>query len=181
MEKAKVLHLRVGGDVLEGLQAIASKEDRSVNYVAIRFIERALAARAPKDKKPAPAKTKVIASAEVHQVFDAWRESVESPDSKLTVVRRDKIEDRLKEGYSVKDLIEAVQGWKNDDWRERPRHNALEVLLRNAEQADKFRRLFHQGPVQKELPRAVDEMTRVNDMWKEVGRRSEQWEVNDEA
>jgi hypothetical protein len=171
MEKAKVLHLRVGGDVLEGLQAIAAKEDRSVNYVAIRFIERALAARAPKDKKPAPAKTKVIASAEVHQVFDAWRESVESPDSKLTVVRRDKIEDRLKEGYSVKDLIEAVQGWKNDDWKERPRHNALEVLLRDAEQADKFKRLFHQGPP---LPRAVQEKDDVAAMWDAVARQFEE-------
>ena len=77
----------------------------------------------------------------VREVFDAWVVSTGRRDCHLTDGRREKITARLRDGYPLADLIDAVRGWKQDPWSERPRNNDLIVLLRNGAYLEKFRDL----------------------------------------
>jgi hypothetical protein len=74
-------------------------------------------------------------------VFEAWRSDTGHPGAKLTDNRRRKITARLREGYTVAELLLAVQGWRHDPWPDRRQHNDLVVLLRDGAQVEKFRDL----------------------------------------
>lgn len=79
------------------------------------------------------------------QIFEAWQESVGASRAVFTAARRKRIRDRLREGYSVEDLVDAVRGWVNDPWPERVQHNELGQLLRDGAHVEKFRDLWRNG------------------------------------
>jgi len=82
------------------------------------------------------------------QVFEPWR-LMWHPTAKLTRQRRAKIEARLREGWSIEDLVEAETiGAANDPWSER--HIALnddiKNLLRDGGTVEKFLELARRPP-----------------------------------
>jgi hypothetical protein len=84
---------------------------------------------------------------DVNRIFEAWRDSVGATGRvKLIPKRRRVIEARLREGYPVPDLIDAVRGWPNDPWPERVNFTDITILLRDGAQVEKFRRLWQEGP-----------------------------------
>lgn len=92
----------------------------------------------------------------VRLVFDAWRATQARPGAcQLTPARRKVIRARLAEGYSVDDLCAAAQGWQADPWPERPRHNGLEVLLRNGGAVERFAAFHRDGPATRLSPMAA--------------------------
>lgn len=81
-----------------------------------------------------------ISLSQTEQVFEPWR-VMWHPTARLTKERKAKIDGRLREGWSVADLTEAVtRGAANDPWAER--HVALnddiKNLLRNSGTVEKF-------------------------------------------
>jgi hypothetical protein len=79
----------------------------------------------------------------VDQVFDHWREVMNSPRSQLDQKRTKVIKGALKAGYSVGDLQRAISGCaktphnmgKNDRHQ---KFNGIDLILRNADQIDRF-------------------------------------------
>ena len=78
-------------------------------------------------------------------VFGEWAASTGRTGLKFTESRRRAIRMRRKEGYPQDDLLDAVRGWQNDPWAERPQQNELTILLRNGGQLEKFRDLWRNG------------------------------------
>jgi hypothetical protein len=84
-------------------------------------------------------------SVETRQVFEAWQAATGKHRAKLDDKRRRVIQRALRT-YPLDEVIDAVQGWRNDPWPDRGRHNDLTVLLRDAEHLEKFRDLARAGP-----------------------------------
>jgi hypothetical protein len=83
------------------------------------------------------------------EVFDAYTEATHRRGTyRLTEKRRRLIADALR-NYPFGDVLDALRGWQNDPWTERPLHNQLEVLLRDAAHIEKFRDLWRHGPARR--------------------------------
>lgn len=80
----------------------------------------------------------------VQQVFAHWQAVMEKPRAQLDDKRRKAIAGRLKDGYSVAELCEAIDGCRASRWhmgandRNRP-FNDVELICRNASKVDQFR------------------------------------------
>jgi hypothetical protein len=91
------------------------------------------------------------------EVFDAWCAATgrDAGRTKLTADRVKKMDQRIAEGYSVEELVEAVQGvalsafhmGEND---KQQRYDDLTTVLRSGSQVEKFRDLFRAGPLRRE-------------------------------
>lgn len=86
---------------------------------------------------------------DVERIFDHWRISTGKSKASLNgetgKKRRTAIQRALRD-YPLEDLLDAVYGWKKDPWPDRPLHNDVTVLLRDAEHIEKFRDLWRDGP-----------------------------------
>lgn len=91
-------------------------------------------------------KNKESPSEDVTAVFVAWAETQAGRRRTLTADRRRVIATRLREGFTAEELCDAVRGWQNDPWAERPRNCDLTLLLRNVGQVEKFRDLWRNKP-----------------------------------
>lgn len=103
-------------------------------------------------------------SADVRQVFDAWRSDTGHSRAKLDGKRARRIRARLAEGYSATDLTDAIRGrrgdpflmGRNDACRT---YDAISTLLRDAEQVERLMDLARNGPhltpAQAQLRRAI--------------------------
>jgi hypothetical protein len=88
----------------------------------------------------------------ISEVFDAYTEATHRRGTyRLTEKRRRLIAAALG-NYPTEDVLDALRGWQNDPWAERPLHNQLEVLLRDAAHIEKFRDLWRHGPPTSRLP-----------------------------
>lgn len=100
----------------------------------------------PTGKKPAPkAKTDKASSANVRQVFDHWMKATGRKRGKaqLTPGRARAISARLKEGYTVKQLCEAVDGCAGSAWHQgendnNRRYDDLTLICRSGEKVEGF-------------------------------------------
>lgn len=91
-------------------------------------------------------KTPMSSSGEPDRVFTYWQDVMNHPKAKLDRKRRQKIRDRLADGYSVDDLMRAVDGCSKS-----PHHmghndrgtvyDDIELICRDAPHVDKFIRL----------------------------------------
>lgn len=96
----------------------------------------------PKDEASKP---KHEFAEDVDRVFDHWRVTMESPGSKLDAKRKTAIKKQLKAGYTVDQLCVAITGCsltphnmgQNDNDQ---KYNGLSLILRDAEQIDRFTR-----------------------------------------
>ena len=83
------------------------------------------------------------------EVFSHWQSVMNHGKAKLDRKRRQKIRDRLKDGYTVQDLIQAIDGCKRS-----PHHmgdndrgtvyDDIELICRDAPHVDKFIKLAQQ-------------------------------------
>ena len=89
-------------------------------------------------------------AADERRVFDAWREATKHGSAKLNDLRRRKIRARLKEGYTVDDLVDAVRGIARSEFHmgendRRQKYDDLTVALRDGAQLEKFANLERAG------------------------------------
>lgn len=82
-------------------------------------------------------------SDECREVFEHWQEVMSHPRAKLDDKRRKKVNSRLKDGYTVDDLKQAINGCKKSPHHmgENDRatvYDGLELICRDAEHVDKF-------------------------------------------
>lgn len=84
--------------------------------------------------------------AAVIAIFEAWKDATGHKRAVLDKARRKKIEDRLRDGYAVDELIAAVQGVRHSKFHmgENERHQKyddLALILRDAEHVERFANL----------------------------------------
>ncbi|MBK1717291.1 hypothetical protein [Thiocystis violacea] len=79
----------------------------------------------------------------VQHIFTHWQQAMNKPRAKLDTKRRAAIAARLKDGYSVEDLLSAVDGCKGSAWhqgqndRHRP-FNDLSLICRDGAHVEQF-------------------------------------------
>lgn len=79
----------------------------------------------------------------VERIFDHWRSAMGHPKARLDDARRRRIRAAMKFGYSEADCIAAIDGCRSSAWHmgandRGTRYDALDLILRNADQIDKF-------------------------------------------
>ena len=87
---------------------------------------------------------------EIRQVFAYWQTELNHPRAKLDDKRKRKIRDRLKDGYSARDLMDAIDGVQKSPHHmgENDRatvYDDLELICRDGPHVDKFIKLSQQG------------------------------------
>lgn len=94
----------------------------------------------PKAKRP---RQSFSASPDVMEVFNHWRTAMNHPTAALSDKRRQRIKDRLAEGYSVETLKRAIDGCKLSPWHmgTDPKSSGqvfddIELICRSAEKVD---------------------------------------------
>jgi len=82
---------------------------------------------------------------EVKDIFDYWVAAMDKNPNKckLTPKRKKAITDRLKEGYEVDDIKDAISGCRQDAWSmgDNPRSkafNSIELICRSGEKVEFF-------------------------------------------
>lgn len=78
---------------------------------------------------------------EVRAVFAAYQRH--HPRAKLDAKRRSRIEDRLKDGYTIEELAQAIDGCHGSEWHRGQndrgrRYTGLELILRDADHVEEF-------------------------------------------
>jgi Helix-turn-helix domain len=101
---------------------------------------------------PTPLPGGSLVSDPIREVFDAYTEATHRRGTyRLTDKRRRLVATALRD-YPLEDVLDALRGWQNDPWPERPLHTQIEVLLRDAAHIEKFRDLWRHGPPPPRLP-----------------------------
>lgn len=82
----------------------------------------------------------------VQSVFEFWRVRMGHPRARLDQKRRQKIRQRLLDGYSAQDLIDAIEGCALSPFHmgTNDRHtvfNDIELICRDAKHVDQFLRI----------------------------------------
>lgn len=108
-------------------------------------------------------------SDEPDRVFAYWQKVMQHPKAKLDRKRRQKIRDRLKDGYSTDDLMRAIDGCKRS-----PHHmgqndrgtvyDDIELICRDAPHVDKFVKLADQP-----------DLTNVSDAARKTAQAAARW------
>lgn len=81
---------------------------------------------------------------QVKSVFAYWQEKLNHPKATLTPERKRKIASRLREGFAVESLKEAIDGCASSSYHQGENdtgtvYNAIGLIFRNAEKVDQFR------------------------------------------
>jgi len=89
-------------------------------------------------------------STEVVEVFDFWRYTMNHAQAKLDSKRRKAIATALKMGYSVDEVKTAIVGCSLSQWHmgvndRSTRYDGLHIILKDADQIDKFIGIHRQG------------------------------------
>ena len=100
-------------------------------------------AAAPPDLDLGPSDERPAKPRPVDVVFDHWQSVMGSPRSKLDAKREKVIKGALKAGYSSDDLCKAIDGCALSPFHmglndQRTKYNGIDLILRNADQIDKF-------------------------------------------
>lgn len=89
---------------------------------------------------------------QVMAVFDHWREVCGHPDGKLTTKRRKAVDGRIRDGYTVEQLMAAIEGCRTSPWHQGANdrgkvYDDLELICRSGEKVEGFLdRRQPQGP-----------------------------------
>lgn len=84
-----------------------------------------------------------VASLGVRQVFDHWRKTMDHPRSKLDSNRRNKIAARLKDGFTVEELIAAIDGCSRSEFHmgdndQKKKYDDIALICRDASKVEFF-------------------------------------------
>ncbi|OED40256.1 hypothetical protein ACH42_17240 [Endozoicomonas sp. (ex Bugula neritina AB1)] len=108
-------------------------------------------------------KNKGISSEHVTEIFQFWQTTLNHPQSRLDEKRRKQIRAALKIGYSVDDLKTAILGCamtpfnqgKNEQGQ---KYDGLHVILKNADQIDRFiNTALNQGVINENRERYIEQ------------------------
>lgn len=105
-----------------------------------------------------------VGSSEVIQIFEHWKSVMGHPNAQLDDKRRSLIRNGLRAGYSGEQLRQAISGCaatphNMGDNDRGQRYDGLHVILRSADQIDRFIGNFHQPP---RPMNAADKLTQTN-------------------
>ena len=107
-----------------------------------------------KNRKEGNGEDKNTVAQSIEIVFNSWKQYCNHPRSNLDDKRKKLITDALKTGYTEDQLIEAIRGCTNtphnmgiNDRDEK--YDGLHVILKNADQIDRFINNFHTPPTPK--------------------------------
>ena len=108
-------------------------------------------------------------SNEPDRVFAYWQEVMHHPRAKLDRKRRQKIRDRLADGYSTDDLMQAIDGCKRSphhmgDNDRATVYDDIELICRDAPHVDKFIKLSDQP-----------DMTGMSDAARQTAQAAQRW------
>lgn len=100
---------------------------------------------------PEPRAPKADQASQVRIVFDYWREIRKHPTAKLDPKRRGKIQARLREGFTVEQLCQAIDGVAKSAWHcgDNPAgkvYDDLALVLRDAPHVENFEALGASQP-----------------------------------
>lgn len=93
------------------------------------------------DVEEPKSKAKTAVSAEVQEVYDHWRAALGKSDPRydnMSERRAKTIQSRLSEGFSVAELVQALDAVAADDWADRSKHSDLDVIFRRRESVEKW-------------------------------------------
>lgn len=108
-------------------------------------------------------------------LFSHWQDRMVSPRSKLTPNRRDKIRARLREGYTPKQLRQAIDACAASDFHlgqndRGQKYNDLTLIFRNGENVERFLEMgtsqdpqSHESPQVRALMVEAEEALRAGD------------------
>lgn len=90
-------------------------------------------------------------AAETQEVFDFWRQAMGHDNAKLDAKREKTIRARLKDGYTVGQLCQAITGCQYDPFSQGANdrqtvYDDIELICRTAVKVDSFRRIAERGP-----------------------------------
>lgn len=79
----------------------------------------------------------------VQRIFTHWQTIHDSQRSRLDAKRDKAVRDRIRDGYTEQDLMDAIEGCALSDFHmgqneRRQRYNDLSLICRDAEHVDKF-------------------------------------------
>lgn len=105
----------------------------------------------------------------VDEVFAYWQNVMKHPKAKLDRKRKQKIRDRLADGYSTDDLMRAIDGCKQSphhmgDNDRATVYDDIELICRDAPHVDKFIKLADQP-----------DMTHMSDAARKTAQAAERW------
>lgn len=115
------------------------------------------------NQEPKKVKNTVPPSGETAEVFAYWQQKMGHPQAKLDAKRNKSIAGRLKDGYTVGELCEAIDGCllsphhmgQNET---RTVYDDIELICRDGPRVDKFIKLARQGGTQNQLQAYLDDM-----------------------
>lgn len=79
----------------------------------------------------------------VRDVVEAWRAALH-PRARPSAARDRKVRQRLAEGYTVEELVEAIYGCKGSQFHRDNAHTDLTLICRDGPHVDRFRALYAQ-------------------------------------
>ncbi len=112
----------------------------------------------------APARRRSVGSAQIFQVFNFWKTTLNHPQALLDAKRQRLISQALQRGYSVAQLCDAISGCAKTphnmgDNDRGQRYDGLHVILRDSDQIERFMRHHHNPPCP---PNTSDKLLREN-------------------
>ncbi len=129
------------------------------------YIKKPLSAE-PTVVEPPPSEKPDALEAEARDVFEHWRDVMDKGRrAVLDSARKTKVVARLRDGYSVAELKQAVDGCRRTphnmgENEKRQRYDDLELICRDASHVDRFKAAAT-GPPDKPIPREHRPTTRV--------------------
>ena len=99
---------------------------------------------------------------DVEQVFQHWQQVMDHPGAKLDAKRKRAIQARLKDGYLVEHLTQAIDGCRSSEWYmgkndRQQRYDDIELICRDAGKVDSFMALAHGRGSRTDLDAWIDE------------------------
>lgn len=93
----------------------------------------------------------------VREVFDFWRQHLDHPNAVLGSSRKSKIAARLREGYTVEELSDAIRGCKRSRYHQGENdagkiYDDIELICRSASKVDYFVGLLDARPARASAP-----------------------------
>jgi len=109
-------------------------------------------------------KTNVPPSGETNEIFSYWQTKMRHPQAKLDAKREKAIKARLKDGYTVGEICEAIDGCLLSDYHmgkneSRTIYDDIELICRDGPKVDRFIKLARQGGQQSDLQAYMDDLT----------------------
>jgi uncharacterized protein YdaU (DUF1376 family) len=152
----------------------AKTDKKNAEHYAEHYAERTLSAMLSttlSDTYPEPEpepylKQKPKPNLNTNVIFDHWQKKLNHPKSKFDTKRQKAVNARLSDGYTVEDLLLAIDGCSQDSWSMGKNdsgqiYDDLELICRDSAHVDKFMRIAREPSKNKSKQDANDEAYQI--------------------